>query len=143
RRRNINVASQPFLNGSPMTKNNYNDMYSQSQNLTTRGVSRRGYQEIIYEKDQPKKQRKYYLRPRPTEVFIDSDDEDKQQQMQYVKLIKHRTTSQDVLPRRDPSPKYIMIRTKSNSQPVYAFTSKMPAIKNNRRVVYEVPTKNR
>ncbi|CAF3671856.1 unnamed protein product [Rotaria socialis] len=103
---------------------------------------RTGYQETIYEKDQRKKQRKYYLRPRPTVVFNDSDDEDEQQQMQYVKLIKHRSVSEDVLSRRDPSPKYIMIKKKSNSQPVYTLTSKMPAIKNSRRVVYEASTKN-
>ncbi|CAF3409072.1 unnamed protein product [Rotaria sp. Silwood1] len=102
---------------------------------------RTGDRETIYEKDKPKKQRKCYMQQRPAELVIDSDDEDEQQPTQYVKLLKHRTVSTEVLPRREPSPKYYMIKKKTNSEPVYALTSRMPAIKTNRRVVYEVPAK--
>jgi lipoprotein-anchoring transpeptidase ErfK/SrfK len=102
---------------------------------------RTGDRETIYEKDKPKKQQKLFLRQRPAEILIDSDDSDEQQQAQYVRVVKHRTIPTEVLPRYEPSPKYVMIKKRSDSNPVYALTSKMPAIKTSRRIVYEVPPK--
>ncbi|CAF2411402.1 unnamed protein product [Rotaria sp. Silwood2] len=102
---------------------------------------RTGDRETIYENDKPKKQQKYYMQQRPAEILIDSDDDDEQQKTQYVKLSKRRTVSTEVLPRREPSPRYIMIKKGVDPEPVYVSTSKMPSIKTNRRVVYEVPAK--
>ncbi|CAF1447860.1 unnamed protein product [Rotaria sordida] len=107
---------------------------------------RTGDRETIYKKDKPKKQRKYYMPQHPNEILFDSDDDDddddyEQYPKQYVKLSKHRNVSTEVLPRRESSPKYIMIKKKVDSEPAYTLTSKMPSIKTNRRVVYEIPTK--
>lgn len=60
--------------------------------------------------------------------------------MQYVRVLKHRKIPNDVLPRHEPA-KYFMIKKRSDSEPVYALTSKMPAIKSNRRVFYEAPSR--
>lgn len=94
---------------------------------------RTGERETIYERDRPRKQQKYYLQQRSMPVYYDSDESDDQQ---YVRIGKQRT-----MPRREPAPKYFMIRNKHDSEPVYASTSKMPAIQTSRRVVYEVPAK--
>ena len=103
---------------------------------------RTGERETIYEKDRPKKQQKYYLRERPAQIYPDSDDSDDQHQMQYIRMPKHRSIPPEILPRHQPSTRYVMIKNRSNSDPVYALTSsKMPAIKTPRRVVYEYPTK--
>lgn len=101
---------------------------------------RTGDRETIYDKAEPRKQQKYYLRQYPIENLISSDDDDEQPR-QYVKLVKHRTISTDALPRRDRSAKYVMIKHKADSEPVYAMTSKMPAIKAKHRVLFEAPTK--
>jgi hypothetical protein len=101
---------------------------------------RTGERETYYEKDKPKKQHRYIARQRPLELLSDSDDDD-DQQAQYVRVVKQRSVPTEILPRHEPSLKYYMVRKKPDSEPVYAITSKMPAIKSNRRVVYEVPTK--
>jgi hypothetical protein len=103
---------------------------------------RTGDRETIYEKDKPKKQQKFFLQQQPAQILSDSDDsDDQQQQTQYVRVVKHRTIPKEVLPRHQPSSKYVMIKKRSDSEPVYALTSKMPAIKPTRRVFYEVPPK--
>lgn len=94
---------------------------------------RTGERDTIYERDRPKKQQKFFVQQRSMPVYNDSDDSDDQQ---YVRLGKHRS-----MPRPEPAPKYYMIKSKHDSEPVYAMTSKMPAIKTPRRVVYEVPAK--
>jgi hypothetical protein len=103
---------------------------------------RTGARETFYDKDNPRKQQRYFARQRPAELMFDSDDDDDQQhQSQYVRVVKNRKVPTEYLPRREPSPKYVMVKKKTNSEPIYAFSSKMPAIKNNRRVVNESPIK--
>jgi len=101
---------------------------------------RTGNRETIYQKDKPKKQQKFFLQQHPAEILSDSDDSD-DQQTQYVRVVKHRTIPKQVLPRQEPSTKYVMIKKRSDSELGYARTSKMPAIKPTRRVFYEVPSK--
>lgn len=96
---------------------------------------RTGAREVLYEKEKPKRRQKYYMRP-PAEVLIDSDDEDDQVQMPYVKLVKPRRA-----PVEDSMSKYVMIKKKADSEPIYSLTSRMPPIKSHRRIVYESPTK--
>jgi len=103
---------------------------------------RTGDRETYYDKDMPRKQQRYYTRQHPAEILIDSDDEYEQRhQPQYVRIIKHRTVPPESLPRYEPSPRYIMIKRKPNSEPIYGSTSKMPIIRNNRRVIYESPAR--
>ncbi len=103
---------------------------------------RTGDRETIYEKDKPKRQQKYYHRQRPAQILYDSDDsDDRQPPTQYVRVVKHRTIPSEILPRQEPSTRFVMIKKRSESDPVYAVTSRMPVIKSNRRIVYEVPPK--
>lgn len=102
---------------------------------------RTGDREIIYAKDKPKRQQKYFLRQQPAQVLYDSDDSDYQQPTQYVRVIKHRPIPTEVLPRQEPSTRYVVIKKRSESDPLYGVTSKMPVIRNTRRIVYEVPPK--
>lgn len=100
---------------------------------------RTGDRETIYEKDRPRKQQKFFLQQRPIESYIDSDDSDYQRPpAQYVRIAKNHQNA----PRHDPSAKYILLKKRTDYDPGYATTtSKMPAIKSNRRVFYEVPSK--
>ena len=103
---------------------------------------RTGDRETIYEKDKPRKQQKYYLKQRPAQVLYDSDESDDQQQTQYVRIVKqHRTIPTEILPRHEPTTRYVVIKQRSSSDSPYVHTSKMPMIKNNRRVVYEAPAR--
>lgn len=96
---------------------------------------RTGHRETLFEKDKPKKQQKYYLKQHHSQIFYDSDDSD--DQTRYVRVVKPRS---EVLPIPEPSARYVVIKKRSDSEPLYAVTSKMPAIRNTRRVVYEVPS---
>ncbi|CAF5085760.1 unnamed protein product, partial [Rotaria magnacalcarata] len=63
------LVSRPSKKNSLQTKKTQIDYVDDEPTKVVKKViidPRTGYQEIIYEKDQPKKQRKYYLRPRPT-----------------------------------------------------------------------------
>jgi hypothetical protein len=99
---------------------------------------RTGNQQIIYEKDKPKKQvqPKYVIRKHTNEIPIDSDNED-EQQPQYVQVVQRRT-----VPKQEaPTTKYVMIRKKADTEPIYAAESSVPTAKTNRRIVYETPIK--
>ena len=105
-----------------------------------------GNQETIYENNKPKKQprQKYVIRKRSTEIAEDSDDEDEQQQQQqpqYVQVVQRRTVPTQVVKQESPT-KYVMIRKKVDSEPVYAVASSLPTPQTNRRIVYQSPTKN-
>lgn len=93
---------------------------------------RTGDRETIYERDRLRKQHKYYLQQRSLPIYDDSDDSD---DPHYARG-KYRT-----VPRIEPTSKYLMVKNKPNSDPIYTYTSRMPTIKNTRRVVYDVPTK--
>ena len=112
---------------------------------------RTGDREIIYEKDIPKKRQNYFIRQRPTEILIDSDDDDddddnddtdnERRRTQYAKVAKFRTIPTRRVQKKEPPTTYFTIKKRSDSEPVYALTSKMPAIKNDRRIVYKLPSK--
>jgi hypothetical protein len=103
-----------------------------------------GNQETVYEKDKPKKQprQKYVVKKRQSEIAEDSDDEDEQQEPQYVQVAQRRTGPTQAVTKQESPTKYVMIRKKVDSEPVYAETSSVPTTKNHRRLVYESPTKN-
>jgi hypothetical protein len=103
---------------------------------------RSGARETMYETDKLKKQKpKYVIRQRPVEIPVDSDYEYEQQQQiqpQYVQVVQQR-----VVPKQEAAAttKYVMIRKKVDSEPVYTAASSLPTIKSNRRIVYQSPTK--
>ena len=100
---------------------------------------RTGDRETIYEKDKPKKQKKFYLQQHPARVVYDSDEFEDEEPTQYVRIVKHRTVPTEISTRSEPTSRYVVIKQRSNSDPVYARTTKMPAIKTTRRVVYDTP----
>jgi hypothetical protein len=102
---------------------------------------RTGDRETIYEKDKPKRQQKYYLRQQPAQVLYESDESDDQQPTQYARVVKRRPAPPEIAPRQEPPTRYVIIKKRAESDPMYAVTSRMPVIKNTRRVVYEVPSK--
>lgn len=102
---------------------------------------RTGDRETIYEKDKPKKQRKFYFNHRPGHIDYDSDEYEDEDPSQYVRIVKHRTIPTETITQSEPSSRYVVIKQRSNSDSIYARTTKMPAIKNPRRVVYDVPTR--
>ena len=103
---------------------------------------RTGDRETYYEKDKPKRQQKFYLRQQPAQPLYESDESDDQQPTQYVRVVKRRPIQTEIIPRQEPPTRYVMVKKRAESDPIYAVTSRMPAIKNTtRRVVYEVPSK--
>lgn len=102
-----------------------------------------GDQETIYDKEKEKKhhRQKYIVRKYPNEVPVDSEGE-YEQQPQYVQVVQRRTMPTQVAAQQEmPSPKYVMIRKKVDSEPVYAAAPSMPTARTSRRVVYETATK--
>ncbi|CAF0740776.1 unnamed protein product [Adineta steineri] len=107
---------------------------------------RTGDQETIYEnKPQKQHRKKYIVRKQINESPLDSDDEDGQQiQPQYVQVVQRQPLPmQTIIKQEKPTSKYVMIRKKVDSEPVYGLSSSssIPTLKNNQRIVYETPTK--
>jgi hypothetical protein len=108
---------------------------------------RTGNQETIYDRDKPKKphRQKYIVRKYPNEIPVDSDGEYEQQQNpkpQYIEVVQRRTIPTPAVAKGEIlSKKYVMIRKKVDSEPVYAVASSIPPVKTNRRIVYETATK--
>ncbi|CAF0744670.1 unnamed protein product [Adineta steineri] len=106
---------------------------------------RTGDQETIYEnKPQKQHRKKYIVRKQINESPLDSDDEDGQQiQPQYVHAVQRQPLPiQTIIKQEKPTSKYVMIRKKVDSEPVYGLSSSsIPTLKNNQRIVYETPTK--
>ncbi|CAF0753408.1 unnamed protein product [Adineta steineri] len=107
---------------------------------------RTGDQETIYEnKPQKQHRKKYVVRKHINESPLDSDDEDGQQiQPQYVQVVQRQPLPmQTIIKQEKPTSKYVMIRKKVDSEPVYGLSSSssIPTLKNNQRIVYETPTK--
>ena len=101
----------------------------------------------IYEKEIMKKpHKKYVIRQRAAELPVDSDEEyeiPQHRQSQYVQVVQRRAAPVgSVVLKKEPSTKYVMIRKKAESEPVYAVTSSVPMAKGARRVVYEAPGKD-
>ena len=101
----------------------------------------------VYEKEKIKKSpKRYVVRQRPSELPIDSDEEyesPRHRQPQYVQVVQRRAMPpQPVVMKKEPSTKYVMIRKKAESEPVYAVTSSVPVVKGSRRIVYETPAKD-
>ena len=102
----------------------------------------------VYEREKVKKQpKKYIVRQRTVEVPVESEEEDDRhhqqvQQPQYVQIVHRRGAAPQVVSKKEPSTKYVMVRRKADSEPVYALSSNVPMVKNNRRIVYEAPTKD-
>jgi hypothetical protein len=104
---------------------------------------RTGNQETIYDRDKPKKphRQKYIVRKYANEIPVDSNGE-YEQQRQYVEVVQRRTVPTPAIAKQEiSSKKYVMIRKKVDSEPVYAVASSIPAVKTNRRIVYETATK--
>jgi hypothetical protein len=97
-----------------------------------------GDQETIYEKEKPKKQAqtKYVIRKPPSEELAESENE-YEQHSQYIQVVPRRAAPKP----EAPTTKYVMIRKKVDSEPVYTATSSIPASKTTRRIVYESPPK--
>ncbi|CAF3345787.1 unnamed protein product [Rotaria socialis] len=96
-------------------------------------------QEIIYEKEKPKKSsvQKVKIRKPVNEIIVDPDD-DYEQEPEYVKIVR-RPVQRTVIENKQPSTKYVMIRKKV--EPESSFTLATPPISTNRRVVYASPPK--
>jgi hypothetical protein len=138
---NGHLIAQPRRN-QPSTKSKNDFVYAEEEpTKVVRKIiidPRTGDQETTYENDKPKKQvqQKYVIRKHTSEIPVDSDNE-YEQQPQYVQVVEHRT-----VPKQEAPPtKYMMVRKKVDSEPVYAVQSSIPTGKNTRRVVYEAPTK--
>lgn len=100
---------------------------------------RTGARETIYEKEKPKRQvqQRYTIQKRTIEVPADLEN-DYEQQPQYVQVVQRQAA-----PKQEaPITKYMMIRKKVESEPVYTEpSSPVPATRTVRRVVYETPVK--
>lgn len=101
-----------------------------------------------YEKEKVKKQpKKYIVRQRTVQVPVESEDDEESphqhvQQPQYVQIVHRRAPAPQVVTKKEPSTKYVMVRRKADSDPVYAMSSNVPVAKSNRRIVYEAPAKD-
>lgn len=96
---------------------------------------RTGHRETIYEKDRARKHQKYIVEEQPAEIVLESEEED-YPRAHYIRTSKHRPV---LLSKYDAPKKYIKIRHSDHAAPVYSVTSKLPAIKSTRRIIYEVP----
>lgn len=130
------IVSRPMRKNYIQTKKNHVIYADDEPTKVIKKViidPRTGERETLYERDRMRKQQKFYLNQRSLPIYDDSDESD---DPQYARMGKHRT-----IPRMEPTSRYVMIKNKPHSDPIYGYTSKMPAIKNTRRVVYDVPAK--
>ncbi|CAF1098471.1 unnamed protein product [Adineta ricciae] len=104
---------------------------------------RTGEQETIFE-DSPKKhhRKKYVVRKQiNNESPVESDGDD-EQQSQYVQVVQRQTAPTQVVTKPEkPGTKYVMVRKKVDSEPIYAVPPlSRPAVNSHRRIVYETAT---
>ena len=98
--------------------------------------------QVVHQKNRLKKlPKKYVVRERPTELQIDSEEDPAMVQPQYVQVIQHPGIVPTEVSRKGPRTKYVMIRKKAESEPVYSVTSSVPVVKREPRIVYDNPEK--
>ncbi|CAF0818512.1 unnamed protein product [Rotaria sp. Silwood1] len=100
--------------------------------------------ETIYEKDRHKKHspQKIMMRKPVNEIPVETDnDHEQKQQPQYMQVVRRRAVPKEVIPKKESPTKYVIIRKKLHSEPVYETSSPIPAVTTNRRIVFEEPIK--
>ena len=88
-----------------------------------------GERETIYEKERARKHEKYIVQQHPADLLYDSDEDD--YDSRHVRGARHRAVPRDYLGSRRPI----------EAEPLYDWPTRMPAIRNTRRVVYDVPSR--
>ncbi|CAF3534935.1 unnamed protein product [Rotaria sordida] len=99
--------------------------------------------ETIYEKDKYTKHlpRKFKIQKHINEISVDTDTNYEKQQPQYVEIVRRRIIPREVITEKESPKKYVLVRKKLHSEPIYETTSPLPTITTNRRMVREAPTK--